>query len=610
YALRETLAYTFVERLIELQHHAREARGGSDVTFYHVDVVGLLSHPYILNEHTGGVINKILCDIEKLRMISVSASTLRGLPLLELIFKRHNSWSAISQYLQDVVGVVVQNLVSDLTVEEEHLEYLDFISSHILTLENSVEACGIELSVEIYISLLRRHLQTLRIPFEGEPLEGLQVMGILESRNLDFRNVIILSMNDDNFPTNQLSKPSFIPYNLRLAYSLPTPEHHEGVYAYYFYRLISRAQSVWMLYSSHAGEMSTGEPSRYIHQLEYESTFPISRVAVGVDVNMVANETIEVEKSGRVAEQLSRFLDVDSPVTLSPTALFRYIACPLRFYLYSLAGVRRDEQISEEVDAPMFGTIFHAAIEKLYEPYVNIVGVGEALKELVSKGSVEEAVECAINDHYLKKECAKLADYSGNLLLVKEIVTKYIKGGVIAYDVANPQFVVRGVECDINDDYEFELGRRVRFKGVIDRLDSLDSGELRVVDYKTGGQHLEFKGIESLFKGAAEQRQSHIIQTLIYSMLLARREPERVIAPALYYVRSMNREGYSPRIVDCSVKPHEELLDYATCGEEFESYMREVLCELFDTSVPFRQCEDREKTCIYCDYASICRGVD
>ena len=139
---------------------------------------------------------------------------------------------------------------------------------------------------EVYTSLLRRHLQTLRIPFEGEPLEGIQIMGILETRNLDFENVIILSMNDDNFPGNHMAQASFIPCNLRAAYELPTPEHHEGVYAYYFYRLIQRAKTVHMLYCSHADDKSTGEPSRYIYQLDYESGFDVRKVEVGVDVNL------------------------------------------------------------------------------------------------------------------------------------------------------------------------------------------------------------------------------------------------------------------------------------------------------------------------------------
>ena len=155
----------------------------------------------------------------------------------------------------------------------QRVEFLAVIAEQVTKLRNSLDECDIDLTAEVYTSLLRRHLQTLRIPFEGEPLEGIQIMGILETRNLDFENVIILSMNDDNFPGNHMAQASFIPCNLRAAYELPTPEHHEGVYAYYFYRLIQRAKTVHMLYCSHADDKSTGEPSRYIYQLDYESGF-------------------------------------------------------------------------------------------------------------------------------------------------------------------------------------------------------------------------------------------------------------------------------------------------------------------------------------------------
>lgn len=158
-----------------------------------------------------------------------------------------------------------------------------------MRLRNSLDACDIELTTSIYTSLLRRHLQTVRIPFEGEPLEGVQVMGILETRNLDFRNVVLLSMNDDNFPGNRVAQSSFIPYNLRAAFDLPTPAHHEGVYAYYFYRLVQRAERVYMLYCAHADEKTTGEQSHYIYQLDFETAHRLRRVEVGVDVNLAEN---------------------------------------------------------------------------------------------------------------------------------------------------------------------------------------------------------------------------------------------------------------------------------------------------------------------------------
>lgn len=225
----------------------------------------------------------------------------------------------ISDYLLAVIAQIARMPYED-TEARRRVEFLNVISEEVIKLRNSLDNCEIELSISIYASLLRRHLQTLRIPYEGEPLEGIQVMGILETRNLDFRNVILLSMNDDNFPGSVVTGTSFIPYNLRAAYALPTPEHHEGVYAYYFYRLLQRAENVRMLYCAHADDKTTGEQSRYIYQLEYETPFEILRREVGIDVNRMETPPIEVPKQGETAEKLARFLAPDDPVRLSPTA--------------------------------------------------------------------------------------------------------------------------------------------------------------------------------------------------------------------------------------------------------------------------------------------------
>ncbi|MFI3293090.1 MAG: PD-(D/E)XK nuclease family protein [Rikenellaceae bacterium] len=604
YPLRESLAYSFIERLIELQHHAKINKKGV-AQFYHTDVVGLLSHPYI-SYHDTTLCDELRKGITEKRMISIDAEFIQRGDLLSVIFTACKSWVEMSKYLSQAIATIEQQpYEGDQRAERD--EFLSFISSHISSLQNSIEQCDIEISTPIYISLLRRHIQNLRIPFEGEPLEGLQVMGILETRNLDFRNVIILSMSDDNFPGNHISQPSFVPYNLRSAYGLPTPEHHEGVYAYYFYRLLQRAQKVWMVYSSHADEKSSGEASRYIYQLDYESPFKIKRRSVGVDVNMIENETIEVKKEGRVAEQLARFTDPDNPTPISPTALYRYIACPLRFYFYSLAKIRRDEELEEGVDAPMFGTILHAAMQDIYEPLKGVSDFAPHLSKSMKDGSLEKFIEKAINENFLQNSSAQSADYSGNILLVKEIVTKYIRDGIVAYDLANPHFTIEDVECDVEHDFALDSGKRVRFKGIIDRLDRMDDGSRRVVDYKSGSAHLDFKGIESLFTGDGKSRMSNVIQTLLYSMMLSRGKSNAKVTPTLYYVRSINNDGYSPRLVDCSQKERREVMSYSDYGDEFEGFIRSTLIELLDPQTPFYQCEDSKNSCPHCDYRTICK---
>jgi ATP-dependent nuclease, subunit B len=602
FPLRQSLAYTFVERLVELQNHRRTK--GAGWTFYHADVAGILAHPYVA-ESDAALTREMHEQIVADRRISVDAAWLGRNELLKRIFTPAASWRELSDYMLGIVAAVARQPYEGDDARQR-VEFLAVISEEITKLRNSLDECDIELTTEVYTSLLRRHLQTLRIPFEGEPLEGIQIMGILETRNLDFENVIILSMNDDNFPGNHVAQSSFIPYNLRAAYELPTPEHHEGVYAYYFYRLIQRAKNVHMLYCSHADDKTTGEPSRYIYQLDYESPFEVRKVEVGVDVNLAETAPIEVAKDEAVMQRLERYVDPESPATLSPTAFFRYVACPLRFYFHSIARLEADDTISEEVDAPMFGTILHGAVQKLYARIVGEQHPGEMLRAMIRSGEVTAAVEAAINENYLQDEGASAEDYSGNLLLVKDIVIRYLRGGVMPYDAAHDSFAVTGIEEQIRYPFAFPAGERaleMKFAGIADRIDSLDDGTLRVVDYKTGAPHLEFDGLESLFTGAGKQRLSNILQTLLYSMMLHHTR-DRDVEPALYYVRNMNRTDYSPQLADKELGIQGPR--YMLYRERFEQLVRTQLTELYDPVVPFRQCEDVE-TCKYCDFKVICK---
>ncbi|MFI3304230.1 MAG: PD-(D/E)XK nuclease family protein [Rikenellaceae bacterium] len=616
YPLRQSLAYSFVERLLALQSHARHSRSRGEDLFYHVDVVGILSHPYLEAGVEGGLLRRVERRIISERLISVPVSEFCESDLLRSLFRRVEGWRAISQYILDVISMIVSLPHSSDSDGEQRVEFLCFISDQISVLQNSVEGCNIDLAPSTYISLLRRHIQPLRIPFEGEPLEGLQVMGILETRSLDFENVIILSMNDDNFPGNRTQQPSYIPYNLRLAYDMPTPEHHDGVYAYYFYRLIQRSQRLWMLYCSCADEKSTGEQSRYITQLDYESPFDLERVDVGVDVNLFDTTPIVVEKRGRVEEQLQRFLGSagGDQIKLSPTALFQYVACPLRFYFRSLARVSVREELSEEVDAPMFGTILHNAMRILYSDRLRgVVNVADAIS-LIKLRDVEAAVERAICEDYLKIEDGVIdgVELSGSLIIVREVVTKYIMGGVLKYDAAHPNFEVTGNEEEIEHYMELNDGGYICLRGICDRIDTLSNGSIRVVDYKTSAEHLEFDGVEALFCGGGRQRQSNIFQTLLYSYMLQEERPHvGCITPSLYYVRQMNRDDYSPNLIcvegEGRAKHRRVVESYADYSAEFEAHLRTILEELFDTSIPFTQCEDQENTCTYCDFRKICR---
>lgn len=600
YPLKTTLAYTLIERLITLQAHGRNSDDGT-TKFYHADVTGLLSHPYIV-DRCKEQCTKHLRDINSNRIISVDAARFADDELLNIVFScKYDKWNELSQYIIKVVSALIDTHDGR---DIEQMEYLHISLTELRKTANSLYNCDIELPLDVYTSLLRRHLQSVTIPFEGEPIEGVQIMGILETRNIEFKNVIILSMTDANFPGNRTEQPSFIPYALRLAYNMPTPEEHEAMYAYYFYRLIQRAERVDMLYCSRADEKSTGERSRYIYQLEYESPFKIDKKSVGVDLKLEDIEPISIQKGDKEMALLNRYLQDKSGYSLSPTALFRYIECPLKFYLATIAHIKTPDELSDKIDALTFGNILHETMQLLYTPFVGKQEANEHIKKLKDEALVERSVDSIIGKLLLNNESATKADFTGDTLLVRDIIIKYIYEGILEYDSSRDEFKIVGLEKDVDCKYPINNNRFVNLSGRADRIDELSDGTLQIIDYKSGNRpHLECSSIESLFTGTPIERISNIFQTLLYSMMLQRKHNTES-CPSLYYASKMFSKEYSPLIVDKSTDKYIER--YSHVATEFENHLNIALEELFNPDIPFTQVEDVD-ACNYCDYKKICR---
>ena len=597
YPLKNTLVYSFMERLIELQAHSRTKE--EQTLFYHIDCEGILTHPYIVaatNNISTEIYNTIIAD----RTVSVDSTIFLTSELLRSIFVKTNDWHSLAEYIIDVIAKINSTLDND----PMQSEYLRIAHEQIQRLVRSIEKCDIELQAETFVSLLRRHLQTINMPYEGEPLEGVQIMGILETRNIDFKNVIILSMTDANFPGDMSSQSSFIPYNLRAAYALPTPEQHEAMYAYYFYRLIQRAENISMLYCSRADDKSTGERSRYIYQLEYESPHTLHKHAVGVDLNIEETESITIPKDSKVRATLEKYLDANSTHYLSPTALFRYVECPIKFYFNHIAHLRTADEISDTIDALTFGNIMHEAMQEIYTPLIGVKNPQSQIAKLRNRECVEAAVDGAIRKLMYNSRNVSAADFSGDTLLVRDIIIKYIMRGIMRYDIANTEFTIKGLEDKVECRYPIANERAVNLSGRADRIDEHSDGTLQIIDYKSGNTpHLEFSSISDLFCGAPQQRISNIFQTLLYSMMLQRAHHKESY-PSLYYASRMMDKEYSPKILCCDTNKHIER--YSAVAESFEQELTTMLNELFDYDTPFRQVED-SNACKYCDYKRICR---
>ena len=604
YPLRNTLAYSFVERLLELQKHARRDKMG-EATFYHVDVDGLLSHPFVADVSTSQY-SKLRAEIITHRLFQVPSSMIATTPLLTKIFHKTEGWRELSEYLLSIIDAI--SATNEEGEESAYRsEFLAVAYDALVKLQNVVSQCGIDISESVYRSLVRRHLQAERVSFTGEPLEGLQIMGILETRNLDFKNVILLSMTDNNFPGNRASDKSFLPYGLRYGFEIPTAEHHEGVYAYYFYRLIERAENLYMLYSSAADDKSTGEPSRYIRQIEYETDFKIDYTNVGVEVSLAESSNIVVEKSDEVFDKLLRFT---RDKALSPTAFSTYVKCPLKFYFNVVERLRPEDELEESIDNMTFGNIFHEAADLLYSQIKGDAEPAVRLAELRKRGEIEKCVDKAIAIIYFGDKSGVLSqELGGELLIIRNIVREYLGANLLNYDIRNNDFVVVETEEDLSMTMPIEVcGDKfeVHLAGRADRIDSLNNGLMRVIDYKTGKPRLNYSGVEALFHGEpiATKRESNIINTLLYSMMLSH-ERGRDVRPELYYVGSMVRDDYSARFVETVERKSRTLDAYSEVASEFEEKVEETLREMFDRTIAFKQCED-DSACRYCDYQTIC----
>lgn len=603
YKLRSSLAYSLVDRLLFLQSRARKSDGIT--TFYHKDVTGLLMHPY-LSDMVPAQAQKIIGEIRERKLYNVPSEIFSGSELLERVFFVQEGASALLHYVRDVLTDLCQVEKNDTPEQNHKVGCLQHLAVSVARLENIIQECAIELSPKVCASVLRRHLQGERVQFAGEDLSAIQLTTMFDTQCADFDNVIILSMEDDNFPGSHVSDVSFIPYSLRYAFSLASYESQESRKAYMFYRLLQRAKQVHLIYSSKADDKSTGEQSRFIRQIEYEAGINVSYYDVSAPICVGMPQEVEQPKDEYVKREFEKFYL--GKRDLSPSAISTYIECPMQFYYKYLASMKVEEELEDAVDNSTFGTILHGALEKIYKKVIGIRHPGASLR-MLSEAEVAASVESAIGDVCFSGSEKVVLD--GELQVIKSIVIEYVTKMVMAYDISHDDFTVEAVERSRTVEFELDAQRRILLKGKADRLDKLDNGHLRIVDYKTGNPGPSNKkywisSLESLFDVKTCQENS--FNTLLYSMIFRITENEETeneeteTEPALYYVRKMKDSQYEPqiRIADKPVTAFSEL------HEEFSCRLKALLCELFDTERPF-VCRPVDETCIKrCKYRTLC----
>jgi len=530
--------------------------------------------------------------------------------LFSRIFVYHESVSELPDYFLAILHelFLFWEKNNDENYADNYQEYIYQIYLAVNKLKNILFQEGAQimgtrdfLSRETLFKLMVQYLNTLSVSFEGEPLAGMQVMGILETRSLDFRNLILLSVNEGIMPKENTSG-SFIPYNLRKGVGLPTIEEQNAMYAYYFYRLLQRAEKVTMVYNSGSNGLRTGEKSRFIYQLQLESSFKVTETGIENTIDPAPNYPITIEKKGKVAEVLEGFLK--NGKRISPTALDQYLHCPLSYYFKYIARFEEEETVSEEVDARMFGKIFHSAMERLYTPFLGRTIDATTLKSLaVNDNSIEKALQAAFHELFFKSEGH--IDYfslSGRNVLVYEVIRKMVIQTLLV-DSKKAPFTLMGLEQKTETTIGIRGGTdAVRIGGIIDRIDYLN-GVTEIIDYKTGTTEHVFGNVQDLFDREAKKRNKAAFQTLVYGCIWDRMNPaSSPIYPSVYALKSIFKEEKSRLTIK---EEGAREVDYRQIKHQFEPLLTDLLDEIFNPDIAFSQ-TTVEENCNYCNFSSIC----
>ena len=476
---------------------------------------------------------------------------------------------------------------------------------------NLIENDELQVRIDTLKRLLNRILAAANIPFHGEPAIGMQVMGVLETRNLDFRNLIMLSLNEDQLPKGG-GESSFIPYNLRKAFGMTTIEHKNAVYAYYFYRLIQRAENITLIYNSSSDGLNRGEWSRFMLQFLVEWPHETSYEFLEAGQSPQKSREITIEKTPAIrSRMLNRYNFNQNPkaLPLSPSALNAYLDCSLRFYYRHVAGLKAPDEVSAEIDSALFGTIFHRSAELAYgELSANGKEIRKEDLERLLRDDVriQGYVDRAFKEEFFHVPLDERPEYNGVQLINSKVISSYLRQ-LLRNDLAYAPFSMAGMEEPVEEPLEVNTPEgtiKIKIGGTIDRMDCKED-TLRIVDYKTGGSPKTPANIEQLFI-PAEGRPNYIFQTFLYAAIMSRKQSLKV-APALLYIHRAANESYSPVIeIGEPRKPKIPVNNFAFFEDEFRERLQRLLEEIFGTETPFTQTENT-KACEYCDFRALCK---
>lgn len=487
------------------------------------------------------------------------------------------------------------------TINDIEQEFIFHYFATVNRMKEVMREANVEMKIDTYFRLLKRVTDTITIPFHGEPLSGLQIMGVLETRALDFDRLIILSMNEGIFPLRKAAN-SFIPYNLRRGFGLPTYEHQDSVWAYHFYRLIYRASHVSLLYDTRSNGLQTGEVSRFVHQLHYHYEEPIQNKLVVYNVSSSKTPALQVAKTEEVMNRLVAFRSGGTRA-ISASAVNTYLDCPLKFYFSVVEGIREEEEVSETIESNVFGSILHKVMEELYQPFCGKMVTADLLKAIrKDTPMLTGAIARAFAEIFFKTDIVR--PLTGQNFLIGEMIRKYVEK-VLERDAKLTPFRYIESEKQIKCLFPLTDKSNIQLKGFIDRIDEVRD-TVRIIDYKSGSGTTQFTSVEALFDKEDTDRSKAVMQVFMYAWMYGTVQLSTAIQPGIYYMRTLFSPSFDPGIYRRTDRfKTEQVLDFANYHADFENSLRNCLDEIFDTETPFVQTPNG-KACVYCPFKDIC----
>jgi len=619
YPLINSLLFSLIDSLFILHEHTKNTSQElftNTADFYFKDLIRVLTHPYLIRfigVDESAIVDKIT---KSNKVFWNKEEVFKIIPLLNadnysIIQSLFDDWNSehfvIIEILCDFIISIQSKLLeenndnnpTDNVFRKIEVEFVNEFSKIISNMKISFEEISEKLDLKTLHLLFRQVVKQTRLPFYGEPLKGLQIMGLLETRALDFEKLVVLSVNEGLLPSEK-SNNSLIPYDIKRNFKMGTHKEQDAVYAYHFYRLLQRADKIYLLYNTEIDDFGKGEKSRFIKQLMYE--LPVYNKNIKITNEFVyafpekseVNYSIYINKTETIQILLRKYAESG----LSPSAINTYRNCKLKFYFNHILKLKENKEILESVDAVTLGNIIHGSLQEMYK---NLEGnkLSQQHIDIFLKNSEnilkKQFTEIMKNNEYqygknhlIFKVAYKLVNKFLNKEkdFIKELNDKHQELTIVS--IENYQYKV--VDIHVHDEII-----RVKLKGKADRLDSFGNA-LRIIDYKTGmveKKEITLKNIEDL---VSKPEMNIAFQLLFYAYLIENKA-DKAVHSGMINFRSLSK-GFQP------LKYIDEIISESLL-KEFDILLKKIVTELYDKQVPFDQTGDIE-VCSYCSYKMIC----